>query len=254
MMSDEQTKILLDNEFDYSIHYRHWHDDSDAHARIMIDSEIALLKLLDKSDKRLPVLDIGCAMGFTMRALLELGFNEVEGVDIDSAQVDACLRQNLAVRLCKDIVSDLKSRPQRYGAVLMLDVLEHIPVNQQIGILRAVFRAMAPGAMLILKVPNANSLCSARWRYIDFTHFTSYTEISLKFVLKNAGFEDFSIPNFERPKMPRLPRIWRRSYWRAWRFYLVRSIWAQVLIAEFGDEAKSFCLDLNLIATARRGA
>jgi hypothetical protein len=108
--------------------------------------------------------------------------------------------------------------------------------------------------MLLLTVPNANAILSARWRYIDYTHFSSFTEYSLLFVLLNAGFSKPWIDN--NKGIGRFPRrIWRRSSWVAMRKWIVRWCWLQVFKAEQGGEPiDNICFDLNLTAVAKKEA
>ena len=55
-----------------------------------------------------------------------------------------------------------------------------------------IFNALKKNGKLIIQVPNAESIVSSKLRYIDFTHEISYTEDSLKFLLKSSGFNKFS--------------------------------------------------------------
>ena len=69
---------------------------------------------------------------------------------------------------------------------------------------------MAPGASLLIMVPNAQSNTGCYWAYEDFTHTTLFTAGSLYFVLKAAGFDTVqfldpdglvgSRPGFKQPR------------------------------------------------------
>lgn len=242
-------------DLDYGVHYRVWHDDSDAHAAEMTQWYVSEIGRFLPDDRSSRCLDIGCGMGFTLLALEHLGFRDVSGIDIDRSQVDAAVRRGLAVERVTDTPGYLRERPSQFAVILMLDVLEHIAVADQLDSLRAIHAALRPGGRLIVQVPNASSPLAARWRYIDYTHTSSFTEHSLRFVLANAGFRDVQIPVARDPRFPRFPRrFWRLARWqqfgREFRAWICRSLWRQMCIAELGTGrgADAVSLSLNLIA------
>jgi hypothetical protein len=68
--------------------------------------------------------------------------------------------------------------------------LEHIPKEETIVVLKAIYAALSPSGRLIIEVPNmANPLIGLNVRYADFTHEVGFTELSLQHVLKVAGFK-----------------------------------------------------------------
>lgn len=241
-------------EIDYGIHYRVWHDDSAEHAAVMASLLGPQLQPYLPCDREARCLDIGCGMGFAIQALQDVGFKNVRGIDIDRSQVDAAVRRGLPVEQVDDTPSYLAAHPSAFDVILLLDVLEHIPVGEELPALRAAYGALRPGGRIIVQVPNANAACSARWRYIDFTHANSFTEHSLAFVLANAGFVEISVPRQPDPSFPPPPwRIWRRSHWltfgRRLRQWAMRKLWRQMCIAELGTGrgADNISLSLNIV-------
>jgi 2-polyprenyl-3-methyl-5-hydroxy-6-metoxy-1,4-benzoquinol methylase len=231
--------------FDYTLHYRTWHNESAEHVAAVARFHARELHYLLPQWRDLPVLDIGCGMGFCITALQELGFTRVSGVDTDEGQAAACLRRGLDVQHVEDTVAFLRRQDAEYGMVLLLDVLEHVPVDGQIALARAIRQRLGPTGRLIVKVPNASSPVAARTRYIDYQHCSAFTEHSLRFVLRNAGFNRIQFSPGRRPG--RRPPLRVREF-RRW---MVRKLWTQVLIAELGEaEADNVSLDLNLLALA----
>ena len=102
---------------------------------------------------------------------------------------------------------------------------------------------------MFLKVPNANSLLASRWRYIDWTHTSSFTEASLDFVCLNAGFTNITyLPDDSsgRPRRPWLPQPGLARYHLRGLF---RSLWKLYLISELGSaQAKPISVGYNLFA------
>ena len=247
------------NDYDYSIYYRLFHNESEAHAKECanyIESVISPF-LPDKHDVQ--ILDIGCGFGFALRAMRKLGFTNCTGLEMSHQQADVCREAGFNVAETQDTSDWLKNHPSTFGVVLLLDVLEHLPVTEQINLLRAINTALLPGGRIILTVPNANAILASRWRYNDFTHYSSFTEHSLFFVLRNAGFDKIQIESEKGLAhigiKPSDPKSWRNllnminfRYLRRW---FVRWCWLQVYKAELpGENLENISFELNLKAVA----
>lgn len=236
---------------DYSIHYKRFHDDSEAHALAMAEWLTIYLRRDLPDDRNTAVLDIGCGFGFTLRALRATGFLNVQGIEISNDQACIARRAGFHVSVVSDTVAYLETHQGRFGLILLLDVLEHVNVQSQIDLVRAARAALQSGGRLIVTVPNANSPLASRWRYIDFTHCSSFTEHSLFFVLRNAGFGRIEMDN--NKGLANFPkRWWCRKQWSVLRKWLVRFAWFQVFKAELhpNENLNDICFELNLKAVA----
>lgn len=239
---------------DYTVYYNLWHDDSPDAARRSVEFAKAELRpfLPSNLHDAGPALDIGCGDGHAMVALKELGCADVHGLEIDAGQAEATRKRGLSVDLALDTVAYLLERPGRYGVVLLMDVLEHVPVAAQIPLMRAVCGALRPGGRVILRVPNATSPAFGRWLYQDHTHHVAFTEMSLYFILANAGFVGVRTPGSRRQGFPPVFRL-RAGYRMALRQWLVRWWWRQVLKAEAPFlNPDTLNIDLNLTSVAFR--
>jgi len=238
---------------DYSIHYRNFHNDSDAHYENRAKAMMGALEPYLPDNKNLVILDIGCGMGFSMVALKKMGYRQVYGVDIDEQQIAAAKKRNLQVYHITDLIKFLQDHLDLYDVIIMQDVLEHIPIEKQIPIMRHVFLSLKYSGIVILTVPNASSPFALRWKHIDFTHHSSFTEYSLDFVLKNAGFNKVVMPASTHVSYPPPVRFWRYGWKKRFRKWLTRFLWKQMFLAEFPSEnIQKISFDLNLIAIANK--
>jgi 2-polyprenyl-3-methyl-5-hydroxy-6-metoxy-1,4-benzoquinol methylase len=242
------------NQYDYSIYYRNWHDESREHHAAMsryMAGQIAPHLQLPKSAS---ILDVGCGFGFALGGLRLLGYTNIRGVDQSAEQAAACERAGFDVEHTDDTIDWLSTHRELFDGIVLFDVLEHVPVPLQIDFLRAIHRALKPGGQLLLTVPNANSILAARWRYNDYTHYSSFTEYSLAFVLKNAEFAQVSIDNSKG--LGRFPkRALLKGQWPVVRKWIVRWCWLQVFKAEQpANEVEQVSFELNLTATAIKAA
>jgi len=199
------------------------------------------------------VLDVGCGMGFALESLRQLGYRHLEGFDTDKNQVALAQKGGLPVVWAENPLSFLAERAGSKDLILCLDVLEHVPKTGQLAFASAIRQALKPGGRVILTVPNASSALASRWRYIDFTHETSFTEHSIDFLLFNSGFSKISVFASEfgvRPKWIFFPRK-STLLWALFQFY---RLWRRgEMIAELGPEqGRAIPLSLNLLVVADR--
>ncbi|MEI8140028.1 MAG: class I SAM-dependent methyltransferase [bacterium] len=161
------------------------------------------------------ILDCGCGYGRMLKALQESGYQNVEGVDCSLEQVQYA-QQVLGLQgvICADAVEFLKGRESFFDVILILDVLEHLEVDQTIELLKIARKRMAPGGIVVIQVPNA--LCPMNlYRYLDITHQRAYSVNSLSQTLRLAGYAAFSFYS-----IPPLPFGWRGRF-RNWLWRLI---------------------------------
>ena len=103
---------------DYSIHYKRFHDESEAHAVAMAAWLGVYLKGNLPEDKSIPALDIGCGFGFALRALRTAGFLNVRGIEVSSHQATIARRGGFEVSVVTDTIDFLKRHSGYFGIVL----------------------------------------------------------------------------------------------------------------------------------------
>lgn len=239
-------------KIDYTRYYQKFHSDTPEHIQGMSRFYQAMLSGFIPADQKIRILDVGCGMGFALRALTDMGYSNLEGIDVDDGQVKVCLKHNLKVTQVPDSIQYLQQRNATYDLILCFDVIEHITHDEQITFLKAIQMALKPRGKLICTVPNANSGLASRWRYNDWTHHISFTEHSLDFILFNAGFEQIKIVETEFFKNPGIKGLIKVKPFLHWLLFLfIRSFRRLEMITELGwKQGSSVPLSLNLLATA----
>jgi SAM-dependent methyltransferase len=147
------------------------------------------------ADKEDGILDIGPGKGEMLTCLKELGYTNLQAVDISASVVHYIKDLGFNGFVANDLPTFLKG--QKYSLVTMCDVVEHIPKNQIVEILTAVRKALTEDGILIVQVPNMQSITANIFLYDDFTHETGYTERSLAQMLKLAGFSSVECYGFD---------------------------------------------------------
>ena len=125
------------------------------------------------------VLDVGCGNGLFFDRLARFG--EVWGVESDESLVPADSRHRARIHLGP---FDSTFEPgRRFGLVLMLDVLEHLP--DPVAALRKAAGLLEPGGRVLITVPAFQLLWTS---HDDLNrHFVRYRRPRLAAVVEQAG-------------------------------------------------------------------
>lgn len=138
-------------------------------------------------DKNAEILDLGCGSGSLVWFLQRNGFQNASGIDLSRDLVVAGTQ--LGVRnLRHGNFNEQIQTADLFDAIVMRDVLEHVPKPEMLGLLRRCRECLKPGGALIIQVPNAAAPFASKLRYEDFTHELSFTAESVTQVLLLSGF------------------------------------------------------------------
>jgi 2-polyprenyl-3-methyl-5-hydroxy-6-metoxy-1,4-benzoquinol methylase len=160
--------------------------------------------------KDLRILDAGCADGYLLSLLWQDGYRMLFGVDL-SEQLVARAKNILPteVEIVHANVVDFFAGAVTDGVdvVLLHHVLEHIPREQTVALLKSIRHSLKPGGFLNIKVPNATAFFAGNYLYGDFTHLVHFNEHSLRQVLEVSGFDVSSCQLIQHA--PQLYWSWR---------------------------------------------
>lgn len=138
------------------------------------------------------ILEIGCGYGRYLHAMQTMGYTNIFGVDISEDQIQYAKNLNLKNYVRKvDGLTFLERKYDCYDAILLLDVMEHLPSTYTINLIESIFRSLKTGGKLIIQVPNGLAPLSPL-RYADFTHLNAFTPSSMSQVLRLGGFKTIS--------------------------------------------------------------
>lgn len=242
-------------KIDYVRHYQRFHTTDDVHYAQMHEYYVHLLKpVLDGMPRSARILDIGCGIGLLVNALIKEGFYETSGVDLSEGMIALAREKELPCTKVDEngIYERAEREPGYFDAIFLVDVLEHIPVNEQVFFLNAIFRLLSDSGILVTVVPNGNSPIATRYRYIDWTHTSAFTEHSLQFVAETAGFETLAFLPYYMAVPTTFPHVTQPRFWTAQLRRITRMYRRLEMIGELGRQGFSVPLDVNLLAVARK--
>jgi 2-polyprenyl-3-methyl-5-hydroxy-6-metoxy-1,4-benzoquinol methylase len=184
------------------------------------DINFGLLRLWgDRSG--LTVLDVGCGFATTSTQIRQRG-NEVIGIETSPEAVEKARTRisdviQADLQKVDEVAARLKGR--RFDAIILADVLEHLPWPG--GILRSYLQFLKDDGRVLISVPNVGlwsvrlSLLTGRFQYqdtgvLDRTHLRFFTKRSAREILDNAGLSVVKAtynPGLIRPFVPVLKKL-----------------------------------------------
>jgi len=153
-----------------------------------------------------PVLDLGCGRGEWLELLRDSGL-PATGVDSSPAMLRTCRKFGLAV-VEGDAATYVSRLPSdTLGAVTAFHLIEHLPFDRVLDLVREALRVLVPGGTLILETPNPrNLLVGACTFYLDPTHHRPLPSQALVHFVQSVGFGDCRVlelhPNLTAPALP----------------------------------------------------
>jgi 2-polyprenyl-3-methyl-5-hydroxy-6-metoxy-1,4-benzoquinol methylase len=202
------------------------------------------------NDKNAAILDVGFGTGWFLAACLSLGYRNLAGADFgieNKAYVKKWDPEAITLfNIEGDIGSLLADRPVAFDFIHMSHVIEHIPKYSLLWVVDALYQALKPGGVLMLRTPNMEGPCASSSLFVVLAHEYGFSSSNLESLLDICGFDEIRFhsvsiykPSFKQ-KLGRLVR---------WPFLKQSKIRHRLFgVNEHGH------FDSELIATARRGA
>jgi len=135
-----------------------------------------------------PLLDIGCSLGYGLRAANELGLQAV-GLDISDFAVEECRKQGLSAE--RGEITKIPFADETFQMVVMKHILEHTADPR--AVMHEVRRVLRPNGGVFISTPNADYNRAARHpetsrfyrpEHAGHDHFIYYTPRTLSVILE----------------------------------------------------------------------
>lgn len=147
------------------------------------------------------LLDIGCGPGTFIGNLQESG--TAIGIDIAEEQIYyAKKRYGQRHRFFRHMEAEnLLFRSDSFDVVTLIEVVEHLPVEQCTQLLQEAIRVLKPGGRILVSTPNYASF----WPIIEYLinkvgevtyaeqHIIHFDKLRLDFLLRSFGFSNISV-------------------------------------------------------------
>jgi SAM-dependent methyltransferase len=140
--------------------------------------------------RRGAILDLGCWVGFLLAEARERGWSEQVGIEPSQFASDYA-RERLGLDVRTDDLFTAPLPEQHFDAVLLGDVIEHLP--RPCEALDRIAKLLRPGGVAWFALPDAGSRVAktlgARWWSVIPTHVQYFTRGSIGTLLGRHGFD-----------------------------------------------------------------
>jgi len=179
--------------------------EEDIYGRLKESYTDLLSKKLPKELRKMPVIDIGCGRGELLHLVKDLGLKGI-GIDLNKAMVDRC-KQIGYEAVQQDALDFLRQQPSSsLAAIGGIHIVEHIPFEQLLSLLKECYRTVAPGGFVFFETPNAeNVVVGSLTFWYDSSHLKPIPPEALAFVLQYAGFAETEIMRMHPEKEIQAP-------------------------------------------------
>lgn len=150
--------------------------------------------LLDMITSTTTVLEIGPGMGECVKYLNNHGVGLIDVVDNDHGVLEY-IKKTFWIRkaVYTDDITKAHRQLDRYDAIILIQVLEHISPQQYAPLLQSLYKMLKPRGKIIIVVPNANNPLSIVERYGDLQHTIAFTTRSLLDVVEDAQLTQLNV-------------------------------------------------------------
>ncbi|MFP4155851.1 MAG: class I SAM-dependent methyltransferase [Halothiobacillaceae bacterium] len=170
--------------------YSHYSEMAGGVGHILRQQYEAYLPLLpDLPGHRL--LDIGCGAGEFLGFCREHGRSAL-GIDSDPAEVARARAAGLQARV-GEAPDWLHATEERFAAITLFQVIEHLPPEQTRPLLEACLAALAPGGALLIETLNLRHPNALNGFYTDPTHTRPISDNYLSFLFQWYGLQDVQL-------------------------------------------------------------
>lgn len=146
--------------------------------------------------KKGKLLDVGCGTGEFLKAFSCQGFDSI-GVDL-SPNINQL--KEFDVRNCDFEEDQLPYEDGSIDFIFSKSVIEHLHAPE--GLIDECYRVLKPGGRAVIMCPSWKHNYKEAF-YIDHTHVTPFTRLSLEQILKQSGFNVIKCDHFMQ-----LPSAW----------------------------------------------
>jgi 2-polyprenyl-3-methyl-5-hydroxy-6-metoxy-1,4-benzoquinol methylase len=204
--SSQISEQALAQEYEYAFPYHYvteFHDDRFRQHFVDtwgINYALTIELMIDRVNKLCPssVIDIGCGDGRLTRELdIHSTARRVVGVDYSRRAIQLANAMNQDRPSLEFFALDITGSPalEAFEVAVLMEVFEHIPIDQAAKFMQSIRSLLKPGAKLLLTVPHSN-------KPLEYKHYQHFTAKSLLEYVEPCFRIDEIIP-FEK-------RGWRR--------------------------------------------
>lgn len=139
------------------------------------------------------VLVISCGPGYFVKLLTDHDYENVLGIDSDSAKVEYAQKKGLNCKV-ENAFPFLRKNDQAYDVIVAEQEINHLTKEEIIEFLHLCRARLSDNGMLVVHSLNgANPITGSEALAQNMDHYNSFTEYSLRQILELAQFSDIRV-------------------------------------------------------------
>jgi len=147
-----------------------------------------------REDKDARILCVSCGPGYGVALLHDLGYRDVLGIDSFQEKIAHARRRNLNCRVAYAFDYLEQSADGSYDVLFLEQEINHLTKDEILEFLALCRAKLRPGGRLLCFVLNgANPLTGAEALAQNFDHYNTFSEYTLRQVLKHVGFGEIEV-------------------------------------------------------------
>lgn len=144
-------------------------------------------------DKQSSILAVSCGPGYFVNTLNKEGYANVLGIDSDPVKVEHARKRGLNCSV-QEAFPFLAKNQEAFDVVFCESEINHLTKEEILEFLRLCKNSLRPGGTLIFHSMNgANPITGAEGLALNFDHYNTFTEYSMRQILRYSEFEDIKV-------------------------------------------------------------
>lgn len=198
------------------------------------------------ADKSSACLDLACGSGEFLYYLQSLGYENIQGVDLNFVEIEHGRKMGVPNLTCGNVLDYLEQREAQFDLISAFNLFEHLTKSEILALLESIHRALKPGGRLLAVTPNGLSPFAGATRFWDFSHETGFTPASWRQLSRLTGFASELFEEYGPIPHSMKGRI-RMVLWQVIRFGIMA--YSYVEVAGPRDQSRVYTADLKVILT-----
>jgi len=150
------------------------------------------LKYIPKNKKAI-ILVVSCGPGYFINLLKNEGYNNILGIDSDPEKIKCAKLKGLSCKV-REGFAFLEGNQEYFDVIIAEQEINHLTKEEIIIFLNLCWQSLRKnGTLIIHSLNGANPIIGSEALAQNFNHYNTFTEYSLKQVLKYTRFTEIEI-------------------------------------------------------------
>jgi SAM-dependent methyltransferase len=145
------------------------------------------------ANKDANILAVSCGAGYLVNMLTSEGYTSVLGIDSDPAKVDIARKKGLNC-ITEEAFPFLERHTDEFDVIFFECEINHLTKDEILELLDVTMNSLRKGGIIVIHTMNgANPIVGSEGFALNFDHYNTFTEQSMRQILKFKGYQDINV-------------------------------------------------------------